>query len=254
MKISVITVAYNAAATIEDTIRSVAAQCHPHVEHIVVDGASTDGTTQILESHRGQLARIISEPDRGIYDAMNKGIGAATGDVIGFLNADDVFADGRVLSRIADAFGDPGMEACYADLIFVDSSDRRKVLRYWRSQPYRKGLFETGWMPAHPTFYARREVYERFGGFDLDYKRQADFELTMRFLGVHKIRSVYFPEIWVHMLPGGISNNSLSGILHGNLEAYRACKKHRLAVTPLFIARKMLSRVPQFFARPKRLV
>jgi hypothetical protein len=109
-------------------------------------------------------------------------------------------------------------------------------------------------MPAHPTFYARREVYERFGGFDLDYKRQADFELTMRFLGVHKIRSVYFPEIWVHMLPGGISNNSLSGILRGNLEAYRACKKHQLAVTPLFIARKILSRVPQFFIRPKRFV
>jgi glycosyltransferase involved in cell wall biosynthesis len=251
VKISVITVVYNGASTIEDTILSVAAQTHPEVEHIVVDGGSTDGTVQIIERHRDKLARVISEPDEGIYDAMNKGIACATGEVIGTLNSDDVYADGGVLAMVAEAFADPGLDACYGDLVYVDREHGERVVRYWTSRPYEAGLFERGWMPAHPTFYVRRRVYERYGGFDLEYRIQSDFELTMRFLRIHHIRSLYIPRIMVRMRMGGTTNNRLSNIIKGNLESYRACRKHGIAVTPLFFVKKILSRLPQFVRRPQ---
>ncbi len=250
MKLSVITVVYNAAATIEDTLRSVAAQTHPDVEHIVIDGGSNDGTLAILERYRGGIARLVSEPDCGIYDAMNKGIALAGGEVIGLLNADDVYADGRVLGKIAQRFADPGVEACYGDLVYVAQDDPQRVVRYWKSCAYRDGLFEKGWIPPHPTFFVRRSVYQRYGGFDLTYRLQSDFELTMRFLAVHHIRSVHVPEILVRMRTGGVSNRRLTNILKGNLEAYRACRKNGLKVSRWFIARKILSRIPQFFAKP----
>ncbi|MBI5611893.1 MAG: glycosyltransferase [Gammaproteobacteria bacterium] len=250
MKISVITVVLNAADTIEDTLRSVASQTYSSVEHIVVDGGSTDGTLSIIERHRGRIATLIAEPDRGIYDAMNKGIDAASGDLVGMLNADDVYIDEHVLEKIARAFADPAIGACYADLVYVDRSDLDKIVRYWQSCPYTDGLFERGWLPAHPTFFLRRELYRRYGGFDLRYRFQADFELTMRLLAVHKVRSVYLPEVLVKMRMGGVSNRSVWNVIQGNLEAYRACRLHGLKVSPLFIARKILSRLPQFFRRP----
>jgi len=249
MKVSVITVVRNGADTIEDAIRSVATQDYPNVEHIIVDGASTDGTLDIIKRHTATVAKYVSETDKGLYDAMNKGLGMATGEVIGFLNADDVYVHSRVLSRVAATLRHTSTDACYANLVYVSPDDPNRVVRYWKSRPYEDGLFEKGWMPAHPTFFAGRAIYERLGGFDLDFKRQADFELTMRFLAVHKICSVYIPEVLVRMRTGGLSNNSLSGIWQGNLEAYRACKKHNLPVTPLFMVRKILSRLPQFFAR-----
>jgi glycosyltransferase involved in cell wall biosynthesis len=249
MKISIITVVLNAADTIEDTLRSVAAQRYPTIEHIVVDGGSTDGTLAIIERHRGRIATLIVEPDRGIYDAMNKGIAVATGDIIGTLNADDIYADEQVLEKIARVFTDPAIGACHADLVYVERTDLDKIVRYWQSCPYADGLFERGWLPAHPTFFARREVYRRYGGFDLSYRFQADFELTMRLLAVHKVRSVYLPEVIVKMRMGGVSNRSVLNVVKGNLEAYRACRRHGLKVSPLFIAKKILSRLPQFFRR-----
>lgn len=250
LKISVITVCFNSAETIADTLRSVASQTHAEVEHIVVDGGSSDGTLAIIDRHRERLAKIISEPDHGVYDAMNKGIMLATGDVVGFLNADDVYADATALAAIAAAFGTPGVEACYADLVYVDKQDMRKIVRYWQPGEYRYGLFRTGWMPPHPTFFVRREVFERFGMFDLQYRLQADFELAMRFLEVHRIRTAYIPRILVNMRMGGMSNNSYVNILKGNLEAYRACRKNGLPVGIFFILRKLYSRLPQFFSRP----
>ncbi len=182
---------------------------------------------------------------------MNKGIEMATGDVVGTLNADDFYYDDTVLSQVAEVFTDPKVEACYADLIYVDKLDTNKIVRYWKSCDYRPGLFERGWMPAHPTFFVRRSVYRKFGGFDLDFRRQADFELTMRFLATHGIVSRYIPSIWVKMRMGGVSNNSILGVIKGNLEAYRACRKNGLDVRMLpFIARKVLSRIPQFFRKP----
>lgn len=249
MKISIITVCFNSASTIEETILSVAAQKYADKEHLVIDGASTDDTVEILRRH-SSIAHWVSEADRGIYDAMNKGVAMASGEIVGTLNADDVYADDTVLSQIAEVFADPAVEACYADLVYVDKHHPDKVVRYWKSCPYKAGLFERGWMPAHPTFFVRRRVYEQFGTFDLNFSRQADFELTMRFLAVHGIKSVYIPRIWVKMRAGGISNNSVRGMIKGNLEAWRACRKNKLDVGPFFMLTKIMSRVPQWFARP----
>ena len=248
--LSVVTVCRNAAATIEDTLRSVAAQRYPAIEHIVVDGGSTDGTLEIIERHRHRIATFIAGPDRGIYDAMNKGIAAATGDIVGTLNADDIYVDEHVLGKIAAAFADPAVGACYADLVYVDRGDLNRIVRYWKSRPYTQGLFERGWLPAHPTFFLRRVLYQRYGGFDLQYRLQADFELTLRMLAVHKLPSVYLPEVIVKMRMGGVSNRSVLNVIKGNLEAYRACRRHDLKVSPLFMVRKVLSRLPQFFRRP----
>ena len=249
MKISVITICYNSESTIEETLTSVAGQTHPDIEHIIVDGCSTDSTMEIVERHRERLAIVVSAPDGGIWDAMNKGIALASGDVIGFLNSDDHFASPVELEFVARAFEDPAVDACHADLVYVAGGDPGRVVRYWKSGDYRQGQFRTGWMPAHPTFYVRRSVYRKFGGFDLQFPLQADFELSMRLLEVHRIRSVHIPRVLVRMRIGGASNNSLANILKGNLEAYRACLKHGLPVTPLFMLRKILSRIPQFFSR-----
>ena len=250
MKISIITVVLNAAATIEDTLRSVAFQTYPEIEHIVVDGGSMDGTLEIIQRHRVRIATLISEPDCGIYGAMNKGIAAASGDIVGTLNADDMYVDEHVLGKVARAFSDPEIGACYADLVYVGRADLDKIIRYWKSRPYADGVFERGWLPAHPTFFVRRALYQRYGGFDLNYRFQADFELTMRLLAVHKVRSVYLPEVIVKMRTGGVSNRSVLNVIKGNLEAYRACRQHGLKVSPLFIVKKILSRLPQFFRRP----
>lgn len=250
VKITVITTVFNAVTTVRDTIQSVVDQNHPDIEHIVIDGASTDGTLDIVNKYRTSLASVVSEPDKGVYDGMNKGLRLATGEIIGFLNADDVYAHEGILKRVAEVMSDPEVDACYADLVYVDSNDSRRIVRYWKSQSYKDGLFQKGWMPAHPTFFVRRKVYERYGGFDLSYPRQSDFELTMRFLHIHRIKAVYVPEIFVRMRTGGISNSSWRGVLQGNLEAYRASKKHLPGTTPFFIVRKILSRVPQYFTRP----
>jgi glycosyltransferase involved in cell wall biosynthesis len=249
LKVSIVTVCRDSESTIEETILSVAAQKYANREHLIIDGASTDGTLEIIRRHP-RITRWLSEPDRGIYDAMNKGIALSTGDVIGLLNSDDVYVDDTVLSQVAEAFIDPQVEACFADLIYVNQHDPKRIVRYWKSCEYRTGLFEHGWMPAHPTFFVRRTVYERFGGFDRSFRRQADFELTLRLLAIHKIRSVYIPRIWVRMRMGGVSNSSIRGVIRGNIEAYQACRKNGLRVSPLFVIIKIVSRVPQFFMRP----
>lgn len=250
MKISIVTVAKNAAGTIEDTLRSVASQSHVPTEHIVIDGGSTDATLNIVRRHGDHIAQLVSEPDRGLYDAMNKGIAAATGEVIGTLNADDIYAHGDVLRRVAEVFAEPEVEACYADLVYVQKHDLGKVVRYWKSRPYTPGLFARGWIPAHPTFFVRRGVYERYGGFDLRYHYQSDFELTMRLLEIHRIKSVYIPEIFVRMRMGGTTNRSVMNVVRGNLESFHACRTHGIPVSPWFFVTKFAMRLPQFFRRP----
>ena len=195
---------------------------------------------------------MVSEPDMGIYDAMNKGIRHATGDVVGFLNADDVYSDANVLGEIANIFNDATISACYGDLVYMDESLTR-VVRYWKSRPYRDGLFEKGWMPAHPTFFVRRTVFERYGDFDLAFRLQSDFDLTMRFLSICKIQSIYLPRVLVKMRVGGATNRSAANVIKGNMESYQICKKNGLKVTPLFIVKKILSRLPQFFSKPPNL-
>jgi len=249
-KVSVITVVRNAASTIEATLRSVAEQTYPAIEHLVIDGASTDGTLEILRRHQDRLA-LRSAPDRGMFDAMNKGLAAASGEVVGFLHADDAYADPAVLADMMRSLETAGADACYGDLVYVARNDERRVVRYWKSQPYREGLFERGWMPAHPTFYVRRRVYQAHGGFDLAYPRQSDFELALRLLAVKRVPSVYIPRVLVRMRSGGASSG-LGHILAGNLEAYRACRAHGLDVSPLFMATKIASRLPQFLPMFRR--
>ncbi|VVE89026.1 glycosyltransferase family 2 protein [Pandoraea bronchicola] len=255
MKITIITVTYNSAATVADTLRAVDAQRYPHIEHIIVDGASKDGTLDIVAQFPQPWRRVYSAPDKGIYDAMNKGLKLATGDVIGFLNSDDAYADETVVQQIADAFnvqGGPQVEACYADLVYVSDLRSSTIVRYWKSRPYIPGTCAKGWMPAHPTFYVRKHVFDAFGGFDLAFPRQADFELCLRFLDIHRITTAYTPRVWVRMRTGGVSNNSVRGVLKGNWEAYLACRKNGIPVTPFFMARKILSRIPQFIFKGAR--
>jgi glycosyltransferase involved in cell wall biosynthesis len=197
------------------------------------------------------VTRYVSEPDKGIYDAMNKGISMVTGDIVGTLNADDFYADDNVLTEVARVFDNPEVDACYADLVYVDQSDTSRISRYWKSRPFRVGLFKHGWMPAHPTFFVRKHLYEELGDFDLDYKLQSDFELTMRFLEIYRIKAVYIPRIMVKMRIGGASNQSIRNIMSGNLEAYKACKKNHLSISPIFNILKIFSRIPQFFMRPR---
>lgn len=248
MKISIITVVRNAESTIEDTIRSVLKQDYPDVEHILIDGASTDCTMQVVNRYRNHFAEIVSEPDEGIYDAMNKGVARASGDVIGLLNADDVYQDSTVLSQVAAVHRDSAVDACYADLVYVKNDDVSKVVRYWRSREHVPGLSFNGWMPAHPTLFLKKEVYQRVGVFDTSLRYQSDLEFCTRLFEVHKISSRYIPELWVRMRQGGVTNNSLKNLLRGNWESYRAMKKLGLRRNPVtFFIIKFSSRLRQYF-------
>ena len=244
--ISVITVSFNSRETIADTIESVAAQTYPRIEHIVVDGASTDGTLEVLQRYRNRLSKVVSEPDEGIYAAMNKGFALATGDIVGTLNSDDVYVDEYVLSRVADVFQDDAVEVCYGDIFYADKGDLNRIIRHWKSEPYRPGLFEQGWMPPHPAFFIRRRVLGRVGPFEASYRFAADFDFMLRALHVQKLRSTYLPHELVKMRAGGETNSSVINVLKGNIEAYRSCRKYGLGVSPLFIARKILRKLPQY--------
>lgn len=246
MKISVITVAYNSAKTIADTLDAVAVQTHTDIEHLVIDGASKDGTVEIVRSHANPQIRLISEPDKGIYDAMNKGLAQATGDVVGFLNSDDFYADAAVLAKIVSVFQDLAVDACYADLVYV-SQDNRRVVRYWKSKPFAKGDFAKGWCPAHPTFYVRRSVVERLGFFDQSYKLAADAEFMMRCLECAQIRAAYIPHILVRMRLGGATNKSWKIIVPQNKEIFAALRKNGIPFSRMwFAANKVVSRLNQF--------
>lgn len=248
MKISVITAVYNNQATLADALDSILAQDYRNTELIVVDGASTDGTLEVIQRYAGQLAQIVSEPDRGIYDALNKGIRLATGDIVGFLHSDDIFADNQVLTRIAAALANPSVDACYGDLCYVRQDKPERVVRYWRAGRYHPRLLARGWMPPHPTFYARRELYERFGGFDLNYRIAADYDCLLRFLGKGHIHCAYIPEVLVHMRLGGISNRSLPNLLRKSREDYRALRQNQIDGFSALLL-KNLRKVPQFFKR-----
>ena len=246
MKISVITVAYNSAKTISDTLGAVAMQTHTDIEHLVIDGASKDGTVEMVRSHTNPQIRLISEPDKGIYDAMNKGLAQATGEVVGFLNSDDFYANAAVLAKIASAFQDPAVDACYADLVYV-TQDNSRVVRYWKSKPFSKGDFAKGWCPAHPTFYVRKSVIERLGLFDQAYKLAADMEFMMRYLERGQVRAAYIPHVLVRMRLGGVSNQSWKNIVLQNKEIFAALRKNGIPFSRMwFAANKVVSRLNQF--------
>jgi glycosyltransferase involved in cell wall biosynthesis len=245
MKISLITVCYNAASTIEDTLKSVAAQTHSDIEYIVVDGASTDGTLEIIKQYSHRVNHFISEPDKGLYDAMNKGFKAATGEVAGILNADDVFAHPEVLAHVAQTFEKNPTEGLYGDLEYVDN--KGKVTRKWKSGHYSKNAFVRGWMPPHPTFYCRRSLYDKLGYFNLGLRTAADYELMLRFIHKQGISLQYMPEVMVQMRVGGVSNSSLMHRIKANREDRRAWALNGLEPSWYTLLLKPIRKVGQFF-------
>lgn len=251
MKVSIVTACYNSAATISDTLRTIQMQTHQDIEHIVIDGGSTDGTLEILEKNRHRIAYLVSEPDKGLYDAMNKGILKATGDVIGLLNSDDLFADEHALQHVVEALSNPDIDACYGDLVYVNQSDINQVARYWKSGPYQDSLIGRGWIPAHPTFYVRKEIHDKHGMlFNTDYKLAADYEVLLRLLYAHKINVAYIPQVMVRMRLGGTTNKSLQNIINQNKEIFKVLKQYDYPVSfPRFACNKMMSRAQQYLKR-----
>lgn len=248
IKISVVTAVYNRQKTIGQALGSVLAQSYPSVESVVIDGASTDGTLAVLEVYRQRLGVLISERDKGIYDALNKGIKNATGDVVGFLHADDIFENSEVLAKVAAAFQDPSVDAVYGDLVYVQQDDIGQVIRYWKSGSFDYGALSRGWMPPHPTFYVRRSVYERFGNFDTSYSISADYDTVLRFLAVERLRAKYIPEVLVRMRVGGISNRSLRSIFLKSSEDFSVLRRNKVGgIIALFL--KNSRKVMQFWSR-----
>jgi len=224
----------------------VLSQTHKDIEHIIMDGASTDGTIDIIKSYRYEITKFISEPDNGLYDAMNKGILLATGDVIGLLNSDDFYKDEFVIEKIAKEFAMTKVDCVYGDLQYVSASDVNKIVRYWRSKPYKNGLFQNGWHPAHPTFFVKKEIYQKYGLFNLNFKIAADYELMLRFLEKYKINSSYIPQVLVQMRLGGKSNSSIKNIIKANIESYKAWRINGLSINPFMFIMKPLSKILQF--------
>ena len=245
MKISIITATFNSAATVRDTLGTIAAQMHPDIEHIIIDGGSTDATLDIVATYP-HVSRVISGKDDGIYDAMNKGIGAALGEIVGILNSDDVYTDNRVLADIAAAFADPEVMTVYADLQYVDAGDLQKVRRHWSSGPFRRKKFYFGWMPPHPTFFVRRSVYEQAGGFNLRLRSAADYELMLRILFKLRMTAHYLPRVIVKMRVGGASNAGLMNRLRGNKEDRMAWKLNGLKPYFFTLYLKPLRKIHQF--------
>lgn len=251
MKVSIITVVYNGAEHIRDCIESILTQTYPNIEYVVVDGNSTDETVDIVRSYGTKIARFISEPDKGLYDAMNKGIGMATGDIIGILNADDFYRHERVIENMVATFERTGSDAVYGDLLYVDRIDPQQIKRYWRSGEYTGSNFLWGWMPGHPTFFAKRWLYEKYGRFRLDMKSAADYELMLRFVHKHKAKLAYMNEITIVMRAGGISNSTLKNRLRANNEDRLAWEMNGLKPYFFTLWLKPLRKLGQFVTKPR---
>ncbi|MCW4153847.1 glycosyltransferase [Halomonas sp. 18H] len=249
-KFSVITACFNSQATIGEAIATLKRQRWPHIEHVVIDGASKDDTVAVARQTLGEGDVLVSEPDRGIYDALNKGIDKARGEVVGFLHSDDLYAHDEVLAKVAACFEDPSVGAAYGDLQYVDAADTEQVIRHWTSGSFSHGKLKRGWMPPHPTFFMRRELYRELGGFDLGYRIAGDYDALLRYLASEKVEVAYLPEVLVKMRVGGASNGSLKQILRKSREDIAAMRNN--GINP-FVALpcKNLSKLPQFLGRDK---
>ncbi|MCJ8166346.1 glycosyltransferase [Pontibacter sp. E15-1] len=246
MKVSIITIVYNNRQTIADAIDSVLNQTYPNIEYIVIDGKSTDGTVEVVKSYGSKITTFISEKDNGLYDAINKGISHATGDVVGLLHSDDIFNSTSAIQAVAEAFIKQKSDSVYADLVYVNRADPNKVIRNWKSGIYKKNNFLYGWMPPHPTFYVKREVYKQLGLYNTTFKSAADYELMLRYLFKEGISTAYLPQVLVRMRVGGKSNVTLRNRWRANKEDSRAWQVNGLK--PYYYTRylKPLRKLVQF--------
>jgi len=248
VKISIITVTYNSAQTVEETILSVMNQSYSDIEYIVIDGLSEDNTMQIVEKYRKKISKIISEKDQGLYDALNKGIALATGEVVGILHSDDFYTSNNVIQKYANLFQKTGCDAVYSDLYYVDRVDTNKIIRKWKSGDYTQNSFINGWMPPHPTFFVKKEVYSKFGNFNTSFQTAADYELMLRLVHKHKISMAYLPEYTVKMRIGGASNVSFKSRIKANLEDRKAWRINDLKPRFYTLYLKPLRKIFQFIS------
>jgi len=253
-KISIITASFRSESTIKDTLESVNTQTYPFIDHIIIDGASTDETLNLVEAYGKRVVHVTSKPDRGIFDAYNKGLLVADGDIIGILNSDDFYASPYVIEHVMQAFEDSSVDAVYADLVYVDKSDTDKMVRHWKSRTYCQNDFTKGFSPPHPTLFLRSSVYKRTGVFNPDFRFSGDYEFMLRAFHVHGIRSVHLSKIVVRMRTGGATGGGISGIIKQNLEILRALKMHNVKIKIIqFFLNKLINRLFQHL-RPKYFI
>jgi glycosyltransferase involved in cell wall biosynthesis len=251
VKVSIITVVLNNKFHIEGCIRSVLGQGYDDIEYIVVDGGSSDGTLDLIRKYEGSLSQWTSAPDSGIYDAMNKGIMMATGEIVGILNSDDFYPGPEIIDLVMREFASKGVESVFGDLVYVKRHNADEVVRYYRSENFHPERFAYGWMPAHPTFFVRRDCYERYGMFKTDYRIAADYELLVRFLARYRISFSYIPQVLIRMRTGGISTKSLKSNWILNNEIIRACRENGIRTNMLKVYSKYLVKGFQLFRRPQ---
>lgn len=245
MKVSIITVTYNSAATLMDTLESVKSQDYPHIEHILVDGASKDDTVKIIQAYH-HVAKYVSEKDRGLYDAINKGIMMSTGDVVGILNSDDFFPHKQVISNMVKCFEEHDTDSVFGDIAFVRPENLQKVIRLYSSKKFNPKKFKYGYMPAHPSFYVKRKFYEEYGLYKINYKIAADYELLMRFMHSNELKYVYHPEVMVYMRTGGVSNKNILSRYTMNKEVVRACRENDVDTNMFIISLKYFSKIFEY--------
>ncbi len=250
-KISIITVSFNSQSTIKHTIQSVYSQDYQNKEYLLIDGASTDWTLEITSFLKDKINYFATEKDNGIYDAMNKGIKASSGDIIGILNSDDFYSNNEVLSKVANIFEETDCDCLYGDLVYVDRGDTRNIVRYWKSGQFSKRKLRMGWMLPHPTFFVKKEIYEKYGLYNQKLKTAADYEMILRLLHKDTLKVEYLPEILIKMRIGGESNSSFINRIKGNYEDNLAWDMNNLRKPPLIRFLKPLRKIKQFFKKPK---
>ena len=248
MKVSIITVSLNSENTIAQTIESILSQTYNDIEYIIIDGNSSDGTVEIIKTYRDKIFKFISEPDNGIYDAMNKGIAQATGDIVGILNSDDFYVNNAVIEKVIREFNSRGVDSVFSDLVYVSRNDTSKVVRYFDSSQFKPALLSYGLMPAHPTFFVKKSVYEKYGVFRTDLKNAADFDLLARFLYVNNITFSYINQVTVKMRLGG-SSTSFSSIWTNNIEILNACKRNGIKTNIFKIFTRYMYKFIEIFKR-----
>jgi glycosyltransferase involved in cell wall biosynthesis len=253
IRVSIITVVKNNRSYIEDCIKSVITQQYPNYEYIIIDGGSTDGTIDIIKKYYDHISIFNSEPDSGIYDAMNKGIKLATGEIVGILNSDDIYNSNDVLTEVVREFTEKGVDAVFADLVYVDRNNTDKIVRYYKSANFTPNKFAYGWMPAHPTFFLKRKYYEKYGLFKTDYKIAADYELLVRLLGKNKLAYSYLQKVIIKMRSGGISTSSFKSNWILNMEIVRACRENGIQTNIFKVFSKYLVKFYQLIERPSEL-